>query len=129
VQIGQQFADLYTERYWHTKAFDTIDRLAKIASELAASLATLSVAWVLASPAITSAILGASRPAQLTDTLAAADLDLPDDAKVALDDLTHEYRWATLPDRQPAQRHWSRLLRQDLRRRCGLPSRAGWLQE
>ena len=93
VQIGQQFADLYTERYWHTKAFDTIDRLAKIASELAASLATLSVAWVLASTAITSAILGASRPAQLTDTLAAADLDLPDDAKVALDDLTHEYRW------------------------------------
>ena len=93
VQIGQQFADLYTERYWHTKAFDTIDRLAKIASELAASLATLSVAWVLASPAITSAILGASRPAQLTDTLAAADVELPDDAKVALDDLTHEYRW------------------------------------
>ena len=92
-QVGQQFADLYNERYWHTKAFDTIDRLAKIASELATSLATLSVAWVLASPAITSAILGASRPAQLTDTLAAADLDLPDDAKVALDDLTHEYRW------------------------------------
>jgi hypothetical protein len=25
--------------------------------------------------------------------LAAADLDLPDDAKVALDDLTQEYRW------------------------------------
>ena len=67
--------------------------MAKIASELAASLATLSVAWVLASPAITSVILGASCPAQLSDTLAAADLDLPDDAKVALDDLTHEYRW------------------------------------
>jgi len=92
-QVGQQFADLYNERYWHTKAFDTIDRLAKIASELETSLATLSVAWVLANPAITSAILGASRPAQLTDTLTASDLDLPDDAKVALDDLTHEYRW------------------------------------
>src|SRR5215813_1087239 len=72
-QVGQQFADLYNERYWHTKAFDTIDRLAKIASDLETSLATLSVAWVLASPAITSAILGASRPAQLTDTLAATD--------------------------------------------------------
>jgi aryl-alcohol dehydrogenase-like predicted oxidoreductase len=92
-QVGQQFADLYNERYWHTKAFDTIDRLTKIASELGTSLATLSTAWVLANPTITSAILGASRPDQLTDTLAAADLDLPDDAKVALDDLTHEYRW------------------------------------
>jgi aryl-alcohol dehydrogenase-like predicted oxidoreductase len=48
---------------------------------------------VLANPTVTSAILGASRPDQLTDTLAAADLDLPDDAKVALDDLTQEYRW------------------------------------
>jgi aryl-alcohol dehydrogenase-like predicted oxidoreductase len=82
-----------TNATWHTKAFDTIDRLTKIASELGTSLATLSTAWVLANPTITSAILGASRPDQLTGTLAAADLDLPDDAKVALDDLTHEYRW------------------------------------
>src|SRR5690349_9777947 len=51
-QVGQQFADLYNERYWHTKAFDTIDRLAQIASELETSLATLSVAWVLANPAL-----------------------------------------------------------------------------
>jgi 1-deoxyxylulose-5-phosphate synthase len=92
-QVGQQIADLYNERYWHTKAFDTIDQLTKIASELGTSLATLSIAWVLANPTVTSAILGASRPDQLTDTLAAADLDLPDDAKVALDDLTQEYRW------------------------------------
>jgi hypothetical protein len=33
------------------------------------------------------------RARKSTDTLAAADLDLPDDAKVALDDLTQEYRW------------------------------------
>ena len=92
-QVGQQFADLYNERYWHTKAFDTIDRVTKIASELGTSLATLSIAWVLANPTITSAILGASRPGQLTDTVAAVNLDLPDDAKVALDELTHEYRW------------------------------------
>jgi aryl-alcohol dehydrogenase-like predicted oxidoreductase len=92
-QVGQQFADLYNERYWHSKAFDTIGPLTEVASELGVSLATLSIAWVLANPAITSVILGASRPDQLTDTLAAADLDLADDTKAALDDLTHEYRW------------------------------------
>ena len=92
-QVGEQFADLYNERYWHTKAFDTIDQVTKIASDLGTSLATLSIAWVLANPTITSAILGASRPDQLTDTVAAVSLDLPDDAKVALDELTHEYRW------------------------------------
>ena len=67
--------------------------MTKIASDLGTSLATLSIAWVLANPTITSAILGASRPDQLTDTVAAVNLDLPDDAKVALDELTHEYRW------------------------------------
>jgi 1-deoxyxylulose-5-phosphate synthase len=92
-QVGQQFADLYNERYWHTKAFDTIDQVTKIASDLGTPLSTLSIAWVLANPTITSAILGASRPDQLTDTVAAVDLDLPDDAKVALDELTHDYRW------------------------------------
>jgi aryl-alcohol dehydrogenase-like predicted oxidoreductase len=92
-RVGQQFADLYNERYWHAKAFDTIDGSTQIAAELGTSLAALSVAWVLANPTVTSAILGASRPDQLTDTLAAADLALPDEAKAALDELTHEYRW------------------------------------
>ncbi|MDT5237196.1 MAG: hypothetical protein QOF47_3183 [Mycobacterium sp.] len=92
-QVGQQFADLYNERYWHARAFDTVGGVAKIASELGTSLATLSIAWVLANPTITSAILGASHPDQLLDTVAAVDLDLPEDAKVALDDITHEYRW------------------------------------
>jgi len=50
------------------------------------------VAWILANPSITSVILGASRPAQLTDTLAAADYQLPEDVKTQLDELTLEYR-------------------------------------
>ena len=92
-QVGEQFADLYNERYWHTKAFDTIDQVTQVASNLGTSVATLSIAWVLANPTITSAILGASRPDQLADTVAAVSLDLPADAKVALDELTLEYRW------------------------------------
>jgi 1-deoxyxylulose-5-phosphate synthase len=51
------------------------------------------VAWVLANPAITSAIIGASRPDQLTDTLAAIDLQLETELKAKLDDATVEYRW------------------------------------
>jgi 1-deoxyxylulose-5-phosphate synthase len=56
-------------------------------------LTKLSVAWVLANPAITSAIIGASRPDQLTDTLAAIDLELNTELKAKLDDATVEYRW------------------------------------
>jgi aryl-alcohol dehydrogenase-like predicted oxidoreductase len=43
-------------------------------------------------PIITSAILGASRVDQLTNTLAAVDLVLDAELKKELDELTEEYR-------------------------------------
>jgi 1-deoxyxylulose-5-phosphate synthase len=52
----------------------------------------LSVAWVLANPAITAPIVGASRPEQLSPALAAVDAPLPPDLKARLDELTVEYR-------------------------------------
>jgi aryl-alcohol dehydrogenase (NADP+) len=55
-------------------------------------LTTAAVAWVLANPVVTSAIIGASRPEQLGDTLAAADVKLDGGLKKKLDELTVEYR-------------------------------------
>ena len=57
------------------------------------SLAKLSLAWVLANPLITSAIIGASRAEQLSDTLAAADFTLDDAIKTQLDEASVQYRW------------------------------------
>lgn len=85
-------AQMYQSRYWHEREFDTIEALRGAASEAGLSLTTASVAWVLANPAITSAILGASRPEQLADTLAAADLQLDAGLKEKLDELSVEYR-------------------------------------
>ena len=56
------------------------------------SLARLAIAWVLANPVITSPIVGASRPEQLDDAIAAADKDLDHALKARLDELTYEYR-------------------------------------
>ena len=53
---------------------------------------TLAVAWVLANPAITAPISGASRPDQLQATLAAVDLKLAPELKQELDELTADYR-------------------------------------
>jgi len=50
------------------------------------------VAWILANPAITSVILGASRIGQLTDTLAASDYQLENGLKSELDKATIEFR-------------------------------------
>jgi 1-deoxyxylulose-5-phosphate synthase len=85
--------EMYTQRYWHEREFQTIEKLKGIAGETGESLAKTSLAWVLANPAVTSAIIGASRPEQLADTLAAIDLTLDPQVKAKLDDATVEYRW------------------------------------
>jgi 1-deoxyxylulose-5-phosphate synthase len=86
------FGKLYQSRYWHEREFETVGRIQKIAEQQGTRMATLSVAWILANPAITSVILGASRTEQLTDTLAAADYKLDCAAKAKLDEVSIEYR-------------------------------------
>jgi len=85
-------AERYQERYWHEREFSTVEALRRTVGEAGLSLTTASVAWVLANPTITSAILGASRPEQLKETLAAAEVRLAPDLKAKLDELTLEYR-------------------------------------
>ena len=90
-EVGQ-FGATYQARYWRQREFETIGRLRGIADEAGEPLMKLAVAWILANPAITSVILGASRAQQLTDTLAAANDSLQDSLKGMLDDLTLENR-------------------------------------
>jgi aryl-alcohol dehydrogenase-like predicted oxidoreductase len=86
-------AERYQDRYWADRYFDTVTELEKLAQQAGVPLTTLSVAWVMANPAITAPLLGASRPEQLADTLAAASYVLPADLKQQMDALTREYRY------------------------------------
>jgi aryl-alcohol dehydrogenase-like predicted oxidoreductase len=90
-QLGNAGAR-YQERYWHEREFDTVDALKSLSNEAGMSMATMAVSWVLSNPAITSPIIGASRPDQLADSLAAAEKPLPAELKKRLDDMTHEWR-------------------------------------
>jgi aryl-alcohol dehydrogenase-like predicted oxidoreductase len=90
--IGNNFGTLYQQRYWHERRFQTVAQLVEIAKTRGVSLTTLAVAWVLANPVITSAILGASRLEQLDDSLAAAHYGIDPELKSHLDELTVEYR-------------------------------------
>ena len=83
---------MYQERYWHEREFDTVDAFLKIAKEAGMKPATLAIAWVLRQPAVTAPIIGASRPEQLEDTLAAAEVQLEHDLVARLDTLTREFR-------------------------------------
>ncbi len=83
----------YQNRYWHAREFETIEALRTVAAEAEMSMTTMAMRWVLSNPAITAPIIGASRPEQLADTLAAAEHGaLPGELKAKLDDLTVAWR-------------------------------------
>jgi aryl-alcohol dehydrogenase (NADP+) len=85
-------AKTYTERYWQEREFGTVDAFAKLAKAAGVEPATLAVGWVLANPAVTAPIIGASKPEQLKASIAALELKLDAGLKAKLDELTHEYR-------------------------------------
>ena len=72
-------------------------QLAALARTLGTSAAQLALQWVLANPVITSPIVGASRPEQLVDALAAERTPLDPALKAQLDELTHTYRYGDAP--------------------------------
>jgi aryl-alcohol dehydrogenase (NADP+) len=73
--------------------FDTVDHVRTIADEAGVSMATLAVQWVLANPTITSPIIGASRPEQIADPVAAVRAPIDAGIKARIDELTYEYRF------------------------------------
>lgn len=85
-------AQRYQERYWHQLEFDTIEALRPVAAEAGMSMVTMAVAWCLAQPAVTSPIIGASKPEQLADSVAALDVTLDSDLLARLDDLTAGFK-------------------------------------
>jgi aryl-alcohol dehydrogenase-like predicted oxidoreductase len=68
--------DLYRERYWHQAQLEAVDELQRHFKDRGVPLAMAAIAWVLAQPGLTSAIVGASRPEQLDATLVATELTL-----------------------------------------------------
>jgi aryl-alcohol dehydrogenase-like predicted oxidoreductase len=62
-----------------------VDRLRPIAEELGTTLPALAVAWTLATPGVTGAIVGARRPHQVDGWLPAGDLELDTDVLARID--------------------------------------------
>jgi aryl-alcohol dehydrogenase (NADP+) len=73
--LGGKTGELYRERYWHQAQLDAVAELKKSLAP-GRSLIQVAVAWVLAQPGITCAIVGASKPEQLHESLAAVKVTL-----------------------------------------------------
>ena len=87
-------AKIYQWRYWQPAQFEAVEALNKLAEERGMNLVSVSIAWVLEQPGISSVIIGASRPDQLDASFAALELKLDDDLREACDAV-----WWQLPRR------------------------------
>jgi aryl-alcohol dehydrogenase-like predicted oxidoreductase len=61
--------------------------LVPLAADAGLSMAQMAVAWVLGNPNVSSAIVGASRPEQLTDSVQASGVVLDDALRTAIDEV------------------------------------------
>ena len=67
------------------RAYDCIDAMRPIAQAHGVSVAQIALAWLLHQPQVTSVIIGAKRPEQLADNLAATQVALTADELAQLD--------------------------------------------
>lgn len=84
-----QVADLRRTNYFHhmtdERRLDTVERLVPVAEQAGLSLTHLAMAFVIAHPAVTSAIIGPRTMEQLDDLLAGAEVELSDDVLKQID--------------------------------------------
>ena len=78
---GSRLSETQIGRHLHTpEVIERVRQLKPIADELGMTRGTLALAWVLRKPSVSSAIVGATSPEQMTQNLAAADFRLPEGA-------------------------------------------------
>jgi aryl-alcohol dehydrogenase-like predicted oxidoreductase len=70
------------------KLYDTIDALVEIADGHGVSAAQVALAWLLGRPGVASVVVGARTEEQLADNLQAAGLNLSDEERRRLDDVS-----------------------------------------
>jgi aryl-alcohol dehydrogenase-like predicted oxidoreductase len=78
-------ADGVRKRYMNEQGFAAVDKLEEIGRHHDATIAQAAIAWILANPAVSSAIIGANSLAQLRDTIKGADIELTVEEKESLD--------------------------------------------
>jgi aryl-alcohol dehydrogenase (NADP+) len=89
-------ATTYRKRYWRAETLAAVESLKAFFAPRGKALPSAAVAWVLAQPGISAAIVGASHPDQLAATLAGAQATLDGEERAELDEV-----WYRLPRTRP----------------------------
>jgi len=77
----------FISRWMKDDVLARVQELQPIAADLGLSMAALAVAWVLQEENVAAAIIGASRPEQVTDNVAASGVRLDDDVRARIDEV------------------------------------------
>ncbi|MGY1844812.1 aldo/keto reductase family protein [Modestobacter sp. SYSU DS0875] len=77
----------FISRWMNDDVLTRVQELKPIADDLGLSMAALAVAWVLSEENVAAAIIGASRPEQVTDNVKAAGVRLEADVKARIDEV------------------------------------------
>jgi aryl-alcohol dehydrogenase-like predicted oxidoreductase len=75
----------FMERFMREDVLRAVQDLRPIADDLGITMAQMAVVWVLREPGVSSAIVGASRPEQVEENVAASGIELPPEALERID--------------------------------------------
>ena len=81
---------MYATRYGAPSNFEIASAFTALAEEAGVSPVSLAIAWAGSHPAVTAPIIGARRLDQLTDSLAAADVEIDDELRGRISALSPE---------------------------------------
>jgi voltage-dependent potassium channel beta subunit len=76
----------FMSRYLRDDILAAVQDLEPIADDLGLTMAQLAIAWVLREPGVASAIVGASRPEQVDENVAASGVELDDETLRRIDE-------------------------------------------
>ncbi len=77
---------LFIKDYLRDEVLEAVQKLKPIAEQAGLTLPQLAIAWVLQNPNVSAALVGASRPEQLDDTVKASGVTLESDLMAAIDE-------------------------------------------
>jgi aryl-alcohol dehydrogenase-like predicted oxidoreductase len=77
----------FMERFMRDDLLEAVQNLRPIADELGITMAQLAIAWVLREPGVSSAIVGATRPEQVDENVAACGIELSPDVLKRIDEV------------------------------------------
>ena len=80
----------FIQSFLRDDVLEAVQRLKPIAEQAGLSMPQLAIAWVLQNPNVASALVGASRPEQLAETVKASGVVLDADTLAAIDSALHD---------------------------------------